>query len=342
MQPKLFEILGLAETKGDVGLEIECEGERLVEVKDAFWRSEPDGSLRGHYPEASCEYILKKPVPSDKVEACLKQLNKHLEESKLNFSFRTSVHVHVNVQQLNVDQVMNMIYTYLLIEEPLVTFCGKVRKGNQFALRLSDAEGLLEGLSEIFTTGQFYWGVDQYRYAGLNIEALTKYGSLEFRSMRGTLDVETLTTWTHTLINLREYACSKENPIAVYEEFVALGAREFFNKVVGKYAGSYNYPRLTQEIQRNFSLTIDLPHMFKRQLEARNKPKPKKAEVKAAYEIGDIIHYDVAIKLVTDEKWPANYFQAMGNQEYKIIKLKEKRKLLFQFEPLPVEVWDEP
>lgn len=327
MQPKLFQLLGLVETKGDVGLEIEVEGNGLVEVRDAIWRSEPDGSLRGHYPETACEYILKKPIPIDKVEAAVRGLNKHLAESKPNFSFRTSVHVHVNVQKLDIDQIMNMIYTYLLIEEPLINFCGKVRKGNQFALRLVDAEGLIGGLANMFTNGRIAWEGDHYRYASLNIEALTKYGSLEFRGMRGTLDNEVITAWTNTLINIREYAVGMASPMDVYEDYVKLGPRGFFDKVVGKYSAVYEYPRLTQEIQRNFSLTLDLPHMFRKQWEDRKKPKPKEVDV-AGIRKGDVVTQKDAIALINKGiGFEGHMFHGIGGGKYEVRELPKKAKM---------------
>lgn len=326
MQPKLFQLLGLVETKGDVGLEIEVEGDGLVEVRDAIWRSEPDGSLRGHYPDTACEYILKKPIPIDKVEAAVRGLNKHLAESKPNFSFRTSVHVHVNVQQLDIDQIMNMIYTYLLIEEPLINFCGKVRKGNQFALRLVDAEGLIGGLANIFTNGRIAFEGDHYRYASLNIEALTKYGSLEFRGMRGTLDNKVITAWANTLINIREYAKAMESPMDVYEDYVKLGPRGFFDKVVGKYAEVYEYPRLTQEIQRNFSLTLDLPHMFRKQWEDRKKPKPKEMDYQGIRK-GDIVTQKQAIDLINLKiGFEGHMFKGMGGMKYEVIAIPKRAK----------------
>lgn len=259
---KLLDILRCNAAAGDVGIEIEVEGSRLINIDDAQWRTDVDGSLRGE----NREYILKKPVPINKVEACLKSLKKQLEEAKCNldFSFRTSVHVHVNCQQLTHAEYTAFIYLYMLLEEPLMSYCGKERKGNRFCLRLQDAEGMLGVLNHVFRIedGVLHYVNDNVRYAALNLAATIKYGSLEFRAMRGNLEVDTLTTWAKTLIHLREMAKQIGSPKKVYSKFVELGAAQFYAEVMGEYAPIYETPKMVPEMQRSFSIALDLPYAY--------------------------------------------------------------------------------
>jgi hypothetical protein len=277
----LRQILGLHKTVGDFGIEIEVEGTEKI-VDDPRWKSDRDGSLRG----ANREYILHRPIPREDVRDALSCLAAELEYEPIDFSFRTSVHVHVNVQELTYVQLLNMIYTYLLIEEPLMTYCGKERKGNRFCLRLQDAEGMLETFTMLFKGQENALGLiprDMVRYAAINIESVIKYGSLEFRAMRGNLDVEYITTWTEALYRIREFAKHVENPAQIYELFASEDPKSFLKRILGDVYHAFIYPKMVEEIQRSFSLSLDLPYAYKASIElAKDKKKPMKKEIDIA------------------------------------------------------------
>ena len=146
-----------------------------------------------------------------------------------------------------------------------MNFCGEERKGNRFCLRLEDAEGAMDFLNHIFSSGERSLkeiGQDQVRYAAINIEALRKYGSLEFRAMQGTVDVERITTWCTALYNIREFAMSQESPAAIFNMFAKLEAQAFSEKVLKEVTPVFVYPEMVKEIQRSFSLAIDLPFAY--------------------------------------------------------------------------------
>lgn len=264
---KVFQTLGLAKAiEGLFGIEIEAEGKGMQLVDNKFWRTEDDGSLRGDYPESRAEFVLKHPITGDKVKPALVSLEKALEGAVFDFSFRTSVHVHVNVQELTHTQLLNFIYTYLLLEEPLMTYCGKERKGNRFCLRLADAEGMLGTLKKLFYDGsesiRDFRG-DDIRYSAINIAALQKYGSLEFRAMRGNLEVDTICTWVEALGKIREYAITVKDPQEVLKEFQNMEPKEFLKSVLGGVSKFFIYPRMVKDMQRSLSLSIDLPYSYR-------------------------------------------------------------------------------
>lgn len=261
---KLYEILGQAPVKGDVGLEIEVEGERFPDINDKVWTTTQDGSLRGD----NREYIFSKPHLEKDVRPALIALQTACDEMNtiMDFSFRTSVHVHINCQQLTYPQYLNFLYTYMLLEEPLMTFCGKERKGNRFCLRIQDAEGILDTFGTLFTgdpRALRYLQGDNNRYAAVNTNATHKYGSLEFRAMRGNMDIDVLTTWVDTLLAIREYATHYEDPRAILDVYSNTTPEEFIKDVLGPLAASYRYPRMVKDMQRNFSLSLELPMRYK-------------------------------------------------------------------------------
>lgn len=273
---KLYEIFGQQPVKGDVGIEIEVEGKRLTDDVDPRWNAIVDGSLRGE----NREYVLHKPIPANTAKDALQCLKDSLDaaKSKLDFSFRTSVHIHINVQQLTYPQYLNFIYTYFLLEEPLMTFCGKERKGNRFCLRLQDAEGMLETYNNMFTGREralFEVPANQVRYSAMNIEATPKFGSLEFRGMRGNLDVDLISTWIDCLIRIREFAKSVDNPTQVYDLYAENEAQGFMEKVIGDLTPRFYYPRMVKDVQRSFSLSLELPFTYGREQKRKTENVPE-------------------------------------------------------------------
>lgn len=278
---KIYELLRLPVQKADVGIEIEVEGKGLVPIVSKYWKSEDDGSLRGQYPESRAEYVIHTPIMITQVKDAMKELNELLKKSILNFSFRTSVHVHVNVQHITEMQLLNLVYTYLLIEEPLMNYCGKERKGNRFCLRLQDAEGLLETVMHLVNGGVASLvriGEDSIRYSAINLAAVRKYGTVEFRGMRGNADENVINTWANAVVALRTFACKQESPQAIYDKFVQMNGEGFLEEVLGDYAKAFVYPKMAKDLQRSFSLSIDIPFAAAR-AEAKKAEKGKDADL---------------------------------------------------------------
>lgn len=283
---KIYEQLRLPVQKADVGIEIEVEGEKLPPiVVNTFWRSEDDGSLRGKYPGGRGEYVIHTPILIGQVKEAMAELNQEFEKAKavLSFSFRTSVHVHVNAHNMNELQLLNMVYTYLLIEEPLMTYCGKDRKCNRFCLRLQDAEGLMDNVMKLVNegvSGLVKLPEDNIRYSALNLASIKKYGTVEFRAMRGNSDVAIINTWASALVRLRDWAMLQESPQAIYEMFVKMNGEGFLQEVLGEYAKPFVYPKMAKDMQRSFSLSIDIPFAYIRAIEEKKKKEERKKLMK--------------------------------------------------------------
>lgn len=198
------ELLELKAVPGDVGIEIEMEGDNFFPVGPTNWRAETDGSLRGH----AMEYVMVHPVKVENVQAYLDKLLEAVTKANVSIkhSERAGVHVHVNVQELTTAQMVTMASIYYCLEEILVDFCGPNRVGNHFCLRLKDAEFPIFGLEEARITGNIYSLEQDTRYASMNFLALFKYGTLEFRAMETTPDLSKISDWAKMLCAIRDYA----------------------------------------------------------------------------------------------------------------------------------------
>lgn len=258
---KLSEIIGIKDPNADVGIEIEVEGRGLIPYTSKVWDSKHDGSLRD-----GIEYVYKKPLEIKYVEASLDELTEALSEAELSFSFRTSVHVHVNCLGMEYNQILNFIYLSTLLDSMLVNYCGDQRKTNRFCLRLSDAEGLIDGISPLFRYRERpserineMLQRNYVRYAAVNVESLAKFGTIEFRSMRGTLNKKILLPWVNTLISIREYSKGFSDPQEVYYHLNEAGIETVVKNILGEYYDLFDYPQLLSDISLNQSLSIELP-----------------------------------------------------------------------------------
>lgn len=262
---KLYKLLGRDKAiEGDVGIEIEAEGKAMSIIDNKYWRTEDDGSLRGQYPDERAEFVLKKPIAFDEAEKAIDSLVAFQEDAEFKFSFRTSVHVHLNIQDMTHAQLCNLIYTYYLLEEPLLTFCGEGRKANRFCLRLRDAEAMVPIIENIFRDTYGILGIppDGYRYAALNLEAFRKYGSVEFRAMRGTLDKEVLLTWVNIIKSLKMFAMAAKNPKEIHDGFRQVGGKKFLYGVLNADADKVYTQGIEGFINESYSLSYDMPFSY--------------------------------------------------------------------------------
>lgn len=215
----------------EIGVEIEVEGRNLPEPPMG-WRGEHDGSLRGY----SCEYVFRKPVPRAAVDKLLTRLSDRFEEegAEVYDSGRAGVHVHVNIRDLTETELWNFITLYLCFEDALVDWCGKDRVGNLFCLRTRDAEDLLFSLEAAAATQDLkILHTNNVRYGALNCKAILDYGSLEFRSMRSTVDKKLLTTWINMLLCLKDHAKEYQSPTEIVSKMSWEGGLGFAKKVFG-------------------------------------------------------------------------------------------------------------
>lgn len=211
------DVYGHKPKHGDVGIEVEVEFTPPViplENIGGIWLAKHDGSLRN-----GMEYVCRNPIKV--TEEKLPRI-KHLTD-KLNVpemqvvqnSPRTSIHVHVNVCSLTILETWTAIIAYWMVENALMIYCGKdTRVGNHFCLRLADAEGMLNlcyrDLQGSTPFNTFH--PDATKYGGINLSAIPRFGSLEFRGMAGTTDPDRIDKWSTVCYDLVTKAATFGTP----------------------------------------------------------------------------------------------------------------------------------
>jgi len=274
--------------KGEIGIEIEAEGENLPQKLTSYWSVHEEGSLRGE----SAEYALFKPVSRKACPNILKYLKKALTKNKarVDESSRTSVHVHLNVQGMTLKQVLTLTVLYVIFEDVLVRYAGESRVGNVFCLRSKDAEHFLDALVDAVKTNTYecFTREDIIRYSSINICSVWKFNSVEFRALRGTVDPKLIWEWTRILLAVKDASLRYSDPRAILADYSGLGPRRFLNKTFGPLAEVLECPSLEAKVQESVWLVQELvycssweepekipkPRMFERHVYPEPKIKP--------------------------------------------------------------------
>lgn len=273
----IVDLLGLRTTKGDVGLEIEVEGNKFP--KHAYegydpvdphlipkaWVYHRDGSLRG---QDNAEYVFKKPLSFNDVQKEVEGLWTMFKDygTVLDDSNRTSVHVHLNAQNFYLNRLCAFMCLYFSVEELLTAWCGEHRVGNLFCLRAKDAPGIITELKKFFQHNGRYHFSSGMHYAGLNASSLERFGSVEVRTLRGCKDPQEIIQWVQILQRLYELSEEFLDPRQVIEGFSGEGYMGYLERVLGPHMSNVmnnvkmSYTEIRDSLYEGIRLAQDLSY----------------------------------------------------------------------------------
>lgn len=242
------DILSLRPWKGQVGIEIEVEGNKFPKYEEdgsrkhrlipKRWDYRKDGSLRG---VDNAEYVTNGPVKFSDVPDVVDSLWDMFDEygSVLDVSNRTSVHVHLNAQEFYLNRLCAFVALYMSVEEILTEWCGQHRVGNMFCLSTRDAPAVVQNIKRFLTNKWRGRGVspfpDYLHYSGLNLQALCKYGSIEVRTMRGALEPSEVTRWVSVLQHIYDLSDTFPDPRDICENFSGHDPLDYARMVLGEH-----------------------------------------------------------------------------------------------------------
>lgn len=205
---------------------LECEIEAVRGVSDLvhnFWGIHEDGSLRNGGKE-----FVSPPNNLENTLNAFRVLHENILLGKEAFSERTSIHVHVNMQNLSLRQVKQIILLYALFEEFFFIVPHNSRRTNIHCVPLT----------ETFIPTTYNYSLLQLiprwqKYTALNIKPLTAFGTLEFRHLHGTSDKALLKDWLMLIENLVQVGKNLESfsPEILNDERI----RELFTKLFGHF-----------------------------------------------------------------------------------------------------------
>ncbi len=232
------------DTKTLVGIEVEVENVTYINpnIPLCFWMIEEDGSLRNHGQE-----FKTLAIPTSHVQLALEQLFGGLNPD-VDFSNRTSIHVHLNVQGLSIKQLLTLMFTYSVVENLLFKFAGANRRNSIFCvpitetrlfadLNISKSKYLRSHLTETWQ-----------KYSALNMIPISTFGTVEFRQMPGTRDVTKLCIWIDLLSRIRLFAYRN--------------SLESVMQTIGELNTNSQYRRFIDQVFGNLAVYLDLTSLL--------------------------------------------------------------------------------
>ena len=182
------------------GIEVEVENvpNPVVYSKHLpYWKTVPDNSLRNNGVE-----FVTVPLKATQIEHAVCQLANSLPDNRV-FSERTSVHVHMNVRDLTIDNITALLTLYTLVENLLFKWVGHNRDKSVFCTKLIDTDYVT-----MYTQFQREPQVirNWNKYTAFNMLPIMEKGTVEFRHMYGTIDKTIILQWVNLLSCLKTAA----------------------------------------------------------------------------------------------------------------------------------------
>lgn len=187
-----------------VGLEIEVENTSGIVhpvAYETFWNKVKDGSLR-----SGSEYVLKMPLKGDTLTRAIHDL---YHGTKFERTTTGSTHIHLDMleSQTSHEVTKLLVLMMFVFEGAIFAIADKGREWCGYTNKLASAPDVLvgsvlnasedNGYNELVQTCLDRHGLG--RYYGINVMALAKYGSLEFRYFPTATSAEELIEWVHLM-----------------------------------------------------------------------------------------------------------------------------------------------
>lgn len=265
-----------------VGVECEIEGvnsDALVdETNTFFWSIRSDGSLR----DGGFELIFNNPLKGANVikamghfrEGMLKLSERGVRPS---ISDRTSIHVHVDVRDLEPGDLNQLVLLYMLFEKHLFEYVGTHRIKNNYCRPLlgSSFEDVITELLMRSDERSYLHLVENIceKYSALNVKASSYFGSVEFRHHPGTCNSDDILKWINILLSLKKWI--KEGGKVV--DLLDIPSHQAIQEVFGDYGSiipdvNGMYTAACLDIKRILDMTI-LKDRSKKILTTRSRSK---------------------------------------------------------------------
>jgi hypothetical protein len=210
-----------------VGIEVEVESFTAARNPNGnVWILKGDGSLRNNGVE-----FITMPISARYAPAALDDLLGKSLSKDCCFSPRTSIHVHVDMQSFETNQVMDVVLLYTLLESLFYKYAGRGRIKNIYCVPVFDTS-MLRGQAARNHLGATTdaWS----KYSGLNLLRLKDLGTMEFRHMHGTFDAHKVSIWIRLITKLCTFARN--------------AGSEYIRKLCQSAEGAIDVPNLLRDV----------------------------------------------------------------------------------------------
>lgn len=209
------------------GVELEfSDAETILPVDGPFlWMVDTDHSIRGQCPR---ELTFSGALSPDLAERAVLSLT-DMGLGKFEVNDTCGFHVHVDVRDLTVAELRNVLFLYLVVERALYRYCGAAREASNFCVPLNRT---LSDVLGAFLTNEVPDIPNNMRYCGLNLAAVRKFGSIEFRMHPATKVITDIINWVNMCCAIKVHGRLYHTAKEVYRKCL-LDPKGFLRAVFG-------------------------------------------------------------------------------------------------------------
>lgn len=231
--------------EGLIGLEYEFEkvgqpkwdSTQGVELAKYF-SAHADGSLRDN----GIEFVLREPLFGEDLHSAIRAMDEMSRAYRYRASYRTSMHVHLDMERASYpDQILSLATLYAIAEPFMYKFVGQARDccnyclpwfrhDQHFNLFLNGVKMTLgnDGPHVIHKMQS----LKEWKYSGLNFFSIGDYGTLEFRHAPVGMEASRVIDWINIIQSLKKYATrSNMTYQKLLEKAVSKPYHEFLGEV---------------------------------------------------------------------------------------------------------------
>lgn len=240
-----------------IGIEIELQNMQRYSKypldESKFWIRKDDGSLRNNGMEFITGTTINNslfPIRGKDLVDSLDQWKEWVDRYTVETntipetSERTSLHIHIDVRDLEKEQVDRLILLWATFEPTF--FYGLLNNGRETNIYCKPFFYNIEAkrrASQILNSGKTNELNHLYshaaKYEAMNLLSITNYGSVEFRIHHGTYDSEEILSWINLLLMLRKAATDPNISVREMPEMASgNGMIQFVGQVFKQYAGA--------------------------------------------------------------------------------------------------------
>lgn len=239
------------------GVEIELENLHIRRPSFNYWSAKDDGSLRN----GGMEFVCSSPWGGIDLYNAALEIDSFMYNAKPEDTWRCSTHVHVDVRNMNVQQLKRMILAYALFERVLFKCSGWHRYKNNFCMALGFAQEQVNILSnawnrpdsEFVSTLTSVWD----KYSSINFLPMASFGSVEFRISEAKWRKGRLIRLVNRFLSLKDVAMEFNG---TEEEFIEYLYEAPIHKMIRK-GLPRNVPDLQEDMDFGYKLCHDIISM---------------------------------------------------------------------------------
>jgi hypothetical protein len=255
----ISQIIKAGSVKGTFGVEIEVEANRGrlndINYSDIGWVYTRDDSLRGE----ACELVFPRPKDLDKSKELIDTLMSNFDARRIEpgDNGRSGTHIHVNMRDLTVSQVLKFAFYWYMIEQLVITWNGESREANMFALPIISSPHLLDLLPQFASrknVDSMYdlFHEDHVKYSALNFCRLRDLGTLETRCW-SPVRMDVVKAGLDILHNIKEIVKEDDSLLTISEDYSMTGIEEFLSPIFKEH-----YEKMRKEVDMSDAELRDL------------------------------------------------------------------------------------